>query len=143
LGKQVNRFSEAKNNGGEVVSMAKILILDECPTTRNLLAEELAGEGNVVVSTGKAELILEEVVSFTPDVAIFDSFGGGTYRWALWEEVKKQTPDLPIIICSEPDANGHPHLTRNEGFIMKRFDFNEIKECISAILTQPDLAVSM
>jgi len=123
--------------------MAKILILDECPTTRKLLAEELAGEGNVVVSTGKAELILEEVVSFNPDVAIFDSFGGGKYRRALWEEVKNQNPDLPIIIFSEPDVNGHLHLTRNEGFIMKRFDLNEIKECISEILTQPDLAVSM
>jgi DNA-binding response OmpR family regulator len=140
LGKQVNPFSGAKTSGGEVVSMAKILILDECPTTRNLLAEELAGEGNVVVSTGKAELILEEVVSFNPDVAIFDSL---KYRWALWKEVKNQKPDLPIIICSQPGANGHPHLTRSEGFIMKGFDLNEIKECISAILTQPDLAVSM
>ena len=30
--------------------MAKILIFDEYPSIRDLLAEELAGEGNVVLS---------------------------------------------------------------------------------------------
>ena len=66
--------------------MAKILILDECPSTRNLLAEELAGEGDVVGSTGRGELILQEMVTFNPDLAILDLFVKGNYKWGLLED---------------------------------------------------------
>jgi len=123
--------------------MAKILILDECPSTRNLLAEELAGVGNIVLSTGMPDLILEEMQVFNPEVAILDLFVKGKYRWDLFERVKNQNPDLPIILYSEHYPNGDPHLNRLEGFIMKNFDLNEIRQCISAILTQPDLAANM
>jgi DNA-binding NtrC family response regulator len=102
----------------EVVSMAKILILEESPSIRNLLAEELASEGNVVLSTGKPELILEEVTAFNPDVAIFDLFMRGKYRWTLLKEVKNQNPDLPIIIYSGCYPKRDPHLNRIEGFII-------------------------
>jgi DNA-binding NtrC family response regulator len=114
--------------------MAKILILDEYPSIRDLLAEELAGEGNVVLSTGKPDLIVEEIVSFNPDVAIFDLFMRGKYRWALLEKVKNQNPDLPIIIYSGYYPKGDPHLNRIEGFIMKGFDLNELKQCLSEVL---------
>ena len=122
--------------------MAKILILEESPSIRNLLAEELAGEGNVVLSTGKPELILEEIVTFKPDVAIFDLFLRGEYRWGLLEEVKNQNLDLPIIIYSGYYPKGDPHLNRIEGFIMKSFDLHELKQCISEVLMQP-LAATM
>ena len=70
--------------------MAKILILDECPSTRNLLAEELAGEGNIVLSTGMPDLILEEITAFNPEVAILDLFVKGKYRWDLLEGIKNR-----------------------------------------------------
>ena len=123
--------------------MAKILILDVYASVRNLLAEELAGEGNVVLSIGKPELILEEIVTFNPDVAIFDLFMRGIYRWDLLEEVKNQNPDLPIIIFSGYYPKGDPHLNQIASFILKSFDLNELKQSISEILTQPDHAVSM
>ncbi len=122
--------------------MAKILILDECPSTRNLLAEEVAGEGDVVGSTGRGELILEEMVTFNPDLVILDLFVKGNYKWDLLEMVKSQNPDLPIIIYFERFPKGDPHLNRSEGFIMKTFDLHEIRHCISEILTQPGLAVA-
>ena len=37
--------------------MAKILAIDEYPSIRDLLSEELTEEGNVVVSTGDPNLI--------------------------------------------------------------------------------------
>lgn len=120
--------------------MAKILILDEYPSIRNLLAEELAGEGNVVLSTGKPDLIVEEIVTFNPDVAVFDLFMRGKYRWALLEKVKNQKPDLPIIIYSGYYPKGDPHLNRIEGFIMKSFDSKELKQCISEVLGRKEVS---
>ena len=114
--------------------MARILILDEYPSIRNLLAEELAGEGNVILSTDKPELILEQIITFHPDVVVFDLFMRGTYRWALLEEVQKQNPDLPIIIYSGYYPKGDPHLNRIEGFIMKGSYSNDLKQCLSEVL---------
>ena len=123
--------------------MAKILILDECLSTRNLLAEELAGEGNVILSTGEPELIPEEISAFNPDVAIFDLFIRGTYKWALLGRVKKRNPELPIIIYSGHYPRRDPHLNRIAGFIRKSFDFRELKQWISAVLRQPGVTMSM
>lgn len=122
--------------------MAKILILDESPSGRNFLAEELAGEGNVVLSTGKPDLILEEITAFNPEVAILDLFMKGQYRWDLLEDIKKKKAHLPLIIYSGYCPKGDPHLTRIEGFIMKSLDLKELKHCISEILMQP-LAANM
>lgn len=117
--------------------MPKILILDESSSTRNLLAEDLAGEGNIILSTGNPELIPEEITAFNPDVAIFDLFMRGEYKWALLDEVKNQNPELPIIIYSGNYPKGDPHLNRIACFIKKSFDFRELKQWISAILMQP------
>ncbi len=123
--------------------MAKVFILDDYASVRNLLAEELAGEGNVVLATGKPELIMEEIDTFNPDVAIFDLFVRGKYRWDLLEEVKKRNPDLPIILYSGYFPKGDPHLNQIAYFKMKSFDFQELKQCISEILMPPGLAVNM
>ena len=46
--------------------MAKILAIDEHPSIRDLLSEELTEEGNVVVSTGDLNLIPEMLRTFEP-----------------------------------------------------------------------------
>jgi DNA-binding NtrC family response regulator len=127
----------------EVVSMAKILIFDEYPSIRNLLAEELAGEGNVVLGLGRAELIREGVTTFNPDLAILDLFLRGTFRWDFLDHVRKQDPLLPIIIYSGFFPGGDPHLDQVDGFILKSCVLDELKQCISNVLGHPDLAVSM
>jgi DNA-binding NtrC family response regulator len=123
--------------------MAKILILDECPSTRNLLAEELAGEGNIVLSTGMPDLILEEITAFNPEVAILDLFVKGKHRWDLLEGIKNRKPDLAIILYSWdfPKGVSYPHAI--DGFITKSFDLQELKQCISDVLMLPGLAVNM
>jgi DNA-binding NtrC family response regulator len=124
-------------DGLGVVSMAKVLILEEYSSIRNLLAEELAGEGNVVLSVDEPELILEQIVTFNLDAGIFDLFLREEYMWDLLEEVKNQEPDLPIILYSGYYPKGDPHLNRIRAFILKSFDLKELKQCISDILMQP------
>jgi len=123
--------------------MAKILILDECPSTRNILAEELAGEGNIVLSTGKPDLILEEIAAFNPDVVILGLFVKGKYRWDLLEMVNNQNLDLSIILYSWDIPKSGSYLNKIDGFIMKSFDLGELKQCISEVLMPPGFAVNM
>jgi CheY-like chemotaxis protein len=123
--------------------MAKILILDEYPSVRNLLAEELGGEGNVVLSTGKPEFILEEIATFNPDLAILDLFMKGKYRWELLDEIKKQNSHLPIIIYSGYCPQEDPHLYQVDGFVMKSFVLDELKQRIFELLMPPDFVATI
>ena len=123
--------------------MAKILIFDEYPSIRNLLAEELAGEGNVVLSIGQPEFRWEEIAAFNPDLAILDIFIRGKFRWEFLEEVRKQDPPPPVIIYSGYYPGGDPHLDQVDGFILKSCILDELKQCISNVLRRPDLATSM
>jgi len=117
-------------------SMAKILVLDEYKTVRELLAEELAGEGYIVISTGKSESVLEEVIASNPDLAILDLFMRGKYRWELLDEIRALKPGLPIIIYSSYYPEGDPHLHRIEGFVKKSCFFDELKRWVTGILTE-------
>jgi DNA-binding response OmpR family regulator len=127
----------------EVVSVAKILVFDEYPSIRNLLAEELAGEGNVVLSIGRTELLRDGIATFNPDLAILDLFLRGRFRWDFLEEIRKQDPLLPVIIYSGYYPGGDPHLDQVDAFILKSCVLEELKQCISYVLRQPDLAASM
>ncbi len=122
--------------------MAKILVLDEYNTVRELLAEELAGEGYVVISIGKPEFVLEEVVTSNPDLAILDLFMRGKYRWELLDEIRALKPDLPVIVYSSYYPEGDPHLHRIEGFVRKSCFFDELKRWIAGILTESGCAAT-
>jgi CheY-like chemotaxis protein len=139
--KQVFFFPQRSRLEG--VRMAKILIFDEDPSIRNLLAEELAGEGNVALSVGQPEFVGEEIAAFSPDLAILDIFIRGKFRWDFLEEVRKQDPPLPVILYSGYYPGGDPHLDQVDGFILKSCILDELKQCISNVLRQPDLAASM
>jgi DNA-binding response OmpR family regulator len=80
------------------VGMAKISTIDGYPSIRDLLSEELAEEGNVVVSTGDPNLIPEMLWTFEPDLMILDPYVRGEMRWELLERIKSQKPHLQILI---------------------------------------------
>ncbi len=123
--------------------MAKILIFDEYQTIRDLLAEELAGEGHIVTSAGKPESVPEEVITSNPDLAILDLFIRGKYRWELLEEMRALKPDLPVLIYSGYYPEGDPHLYQIDGFVNKSCFFDELKRRITGILTEPGLVANM
>ena len=123
--------------------MAKILIFDEYPSIRNLLAEELAGEGSIVLTMGRVELIGNGIVTFNPDLVILDLFLRGNFRWDLLEEIRRQAPALPVIVYSGYYPQGDSHLSQVDGFILKSCALDELKQCISSLLKPSDLAANM
>lgn len=120
-----------------VVSVAKILIFDEYPSIRNLLAEELAGEGSVILAIGRPELIREGVADFKPELAILDLFLRGSFRWEFLREIRRQAPALPVILYSGYYPRGDPHLAQVEGFILKSCFLDELKQFIHYVLSHP------
>jgi DNA-binding NtrC family response regulator len=117
--------------------MAKILIVDEYPSIRELLAEDLAAEGNVVVPLGKPELIKEVLFTFDPDLIILDLFVAGKMRWNLLKEVKKENPALPVLVFTNFYPEGDPRISQAEGWVIKNSLFDKLKQKIVAILEKP------
>ena len=116
--------------------MAKILAIDESPSIRELLAEELTEEGNVVVSTGDPNLIPEMLRTFEPDLMILDPYVRGEMRKEVLERIKNQKPHLPILIFAA-SYKGDPHQFQADGWVAKSFLFDDLKQKIIKILEKP------
>jgi DNA-binding NtrC family response regulator len=123
--------------------MAKILIFDEYPSIRNLLAEELAGEGNVILALGRADLIPDGIAGFTPDLVILDLFLRGSFRWEFLEEIRRLAPALPVLLYSGYYPAGDPHLDGVDCFILKSCVLDELKQFVYGVLGNRDLAANM
>jgi len=116
--------------------MAKILAIEEYPSIRDLLSEELTAEGNVVASTGDPNLIPEMLRTFEPDLMILDPYVRGEMRWELLKKIKNQKPHLPILILADP-YKGDPHQFQVDGWVAKSFRFDDLKQEIIKILEKP------
>ena len=108
--------------------MTKVLIVDGYSSIRELLAEDLANEGNMVVAIGRTELVGEMIQTFEPDLVIMDPYLKGIIRWDVLEEIKNARPSLPILIFTAHCLDGDPRLSRAEGCIIKSYFFDKLKQ---------------
>ncbi len=108
--------------------MTKILIVDGYSSMRELLAEDLANEGNMVVAIGRTELVSEILKTFDPDLVIMDPYLKGIIRWDVLEEIKNSRPSLPVLIFTAHSLDGDPRLSRAEGSIIKSYLFDKLKQ---------------
>jgi two-component system OmpR family response regulator len=113
--------------------MKKILILDRYPSVRELLAEELAAEGNTVVPIGSPQSIWSLLPTFEPDLIIMDLFMNGKWQWNILREIKKQNPRLPVLIFTAGFPEGDRRLSQADGWVIKSSVFDELKRKINEI----------
>jgi DNA-binding response OmpR family regulator len=119
------------------VGMAKILLaIKEYPSIRDLLSEELAEWGYVVVSTGDPNLISELLRTFDPDLIIMDPYVRGEMHCDLLERIRNQKPHLPILIFSDPYKEDS-HQFQVDGWVAKSFLFDNLKQKIIKIEEKP------
>jgi len=117
--------------------MKKILIVDRYSSVRELLAEDLAAEGNTVVPIGNPKLIQNFIHSLAPHLIILDPFMDGKWQWNLLKEIKKENPGLPILIFTANRLQGDQRQLLADGWVMKSFIFDALKEKINGILNDP------
>jgi len=113
--------------------MNRILIFDAYPSIRELLAEELATEGNTVVPIANPESIAGLVNAFEPDLLILDPYVRGSMNWELFDAAKAQNPRLPILVFTQwtsPD----PHFGQADACLSKSYVLDKLKVKIKEIL---------
>lgn len=119
----------------------KILIVDDDPSLLRLLSIRLSAAGYIVESAANAKVALGILESFHPQLVISDLRMEGMDGMALFEQIRQQHPNMPVIIMTAhgtiPDAI---NATKQGvfGFLTKPFESKELLETVQqAIRLQP------
>ena len=98
--------------------MAKILIFSEFSENRELLAQEFAGDGHVVIATGNPALIRELLRNLDPDLMLIDFHLNKVNPWQMMRQIGKESPRLlvlPYTAYSAQDGNLRLVMAHPEG----------------------------
>jgi DNA-binding response OmpR family regulator len=115
--------------------MAKILIVDDQRSVREVLSEELVSEGYRVATAGDARSISERIGFSQPDVVLLDLYLDGIEGFGVLHDIKAQHPDLPVIILTAYDSYADdPRLSQADGYVIKNIDLDELKGKIADVL---------
>ncbi len=117
--------------------MATIMMVDDKALVRDFIAGELAFEGYTVMGTGDIETALENIRNSRPDILILDLGMKGNHRWELLSNFKEQDPLLPILVISDFKSDRKDsRLELADGYLIKSFPFDELKQKIVEILAR-------
>jgi CheY-like chemotaxis protein len=98
--------------------MGKLLIFSESSAIRELLAQELGGDGYTVIATGNPALILELLRNLDPDLLLIDFHLNKVNPWQLMRQISKESTHLlvlPYSAYSGQDGNLRLVLAHPEG----------------------------
>ncbi len=115
--------------------MAKILILGEQPSVPELLAEELAGEGHLVVAIGRSALIGELLATLEPDLVLLDFLSRKMDLWRALEEIKKRDLHPPIFpFTSYGLSKEEIRFEATNGLGIETFSLETLKQKVTDLL---------
>jgi len=115
--------------------MTKILIVDDQACIRELLSEELISEGYRVATAGDAESVSGHLRFSQPDLVLLDLYLDGPDGIGVLRDIKRQHPDLPVIIFTAYDSYvDDPRLSQADGYVIKSIDLDELKGKIADVL---------
>lgn len=117
--------------------MASILIVDDQRCVRKLLSEELILEGYRVHGVGDVASVSGYLRFSRPDVVLLDLCLDEADGFGLFHEIKRQAPDLPVIIFTAYDSyREDPRLSQADGYIIKSMALDELKVKIAGVLKE-------
>ncbi len=122
-------------------SNKKILIVDDDPNLLRLVGIRLSAAGYIVESAASAKIALAILKTFMPHMVLSDLRMEGMDGMALFEQIRKQCPQMPVVIMTAhgtiPDAIN----ATKQGvfsFLTKPFESQELLETVQkAIQLQP------
>ncbi|TYK67371.1 sigma 54-interacting transcriptional regulator [Colwellia echini] len=129
------------NSQSTIEKYAKILIVDDDPSLLRLLGIRLSAAGYQVESAANAKIALGILQNFIPQVVISDLRMEGMDGMALFEQIRIQHPNIPVVIMTAhgtiPDAIN----ATKQGvfsFLTKPFESQELLDTVEqAIRLQP------
>ena len=117
--------------------MPNILIVDDQPCVLELISQELMNDGHQVDGFTAAESVMRHLRSSRPDLVLLEPFLHGHDGWELLRHIKKQAPDLPVlIVTARKSFLDDPRAYLADGCFTKSFDFSKLKQKVAALLNR-------
>ena len=127
--------------------MARILIVDDDPILRKLLAQHLTHAGHEIIEANSGEAALSRLDHELPQLLITDLRMGGMDGLELFEVVHRKYPLLPVLILTSHGTvtDAVKALRRGVfGYITKSFEVHEfMQEVNRALLASQALGADM
>ncbi|EKD37544.1 MAG: hypothetical protein ACD_75C01094G0008 [uncultured bacterium] len=126
------------------VAMASVLVVDDERSMRDFLKILLEKEGHKVVTADNGDKALEILGNQSLDVVVSDIRMPGITGIELLELIKKESPDLPVIMITAFASPDDAVLAMKNGafdYISKPFNVDEIKSVIESA-TSKNLQIS-
>jgi CheY-like chemotaxis protein len=109
----------------------RVLVVDDEPDERALLATHLRRAGCEVLEAPSAEAALADEQQLDVDVAFVDLRLPGMGGWELVEELRRLRPGLPVVVTSVLDAHDYPDV---EGTLPKPFVGDSVRAVLQQVL---------
>ena len=121
-----------------------VLIVDDDPRIRNLLAESLSTLGYTTHVAADGREAMDSVRSERIDCVISDIKMPDLDGLTLLHQIKAELPSLPVIMITGFAFQQHRDRAMNSGaagFITKPFRLEKIEEVLQRVMTRPTSAV--
>ncbi|MCB9676041.1 MAG: response regulator [Alphaproteobacteria bacterium] len=119
---------EAPHGRGDV----KVLVVDDDPGVRELLARTLAAEGYRVLTASSGEQALERAQTFEPDVITLDVMMPGMDGWTVLAALKEDSAlsDVPIVMVSMVDERRTGFALGASAYLTKPIDRRRLVDLV-------------
>ena len=116
--------------------MPNILVVDDQPYLREILAQTLAPRGYCFNQAGDAESIRQFLTRQRPDLALGIHRLNGFEHGEVFQDIRRLSPQIPVLIASAyEDVWDAPSLPRGRGCQVKCCgDFETLTETILAMV---------
>ena len=104
-----------------------VLVVDDEPRVRRLLAWVMNGEGWDVHTVGDAETALEQIGELRPDVALVDIRLPGMNGIELSQRIKERDGTHVVLMSAYEQPREHA----GDAFVAKPFDIQELTRLIT------------
>jgi DNA-binding response OmpR family regulator len=121
---------------GERPDRIKLLIVDDDPTTLQLLALQLEMEGYASTTLSEPGLVLDAITQESPTLILMDYHMGTHAGLDLLQTIRNQaeTRYLPIVVMSALDHRRESESAGADGFVLKPFDLTDLVATIHRVL---------
>ena len=119
--------------------MSQVMIVDDQPYMYDLLSEDLARYGHYVTHVKAADELSERMRDSRPDLVLLDLFLQSLEGLDLIREIKKDRPELPVIILTAYESfKDDPRVDQADGYEIKSFDTHKLISKINLILVEKE-----
>jgi DNA-binding response OmpR family regulator len=123
---------------GGHVSKAKLLIIDDDPTTCQLLALQLEMEGYACATLSDPVQVLEAITEESPTLVLVDYHLGTHDGLELLRTIRSHAAcrDLPVVVMSALDHRQESEAAGASGFVLKPFSLPVLVTTLREVLEE-------